>query len=59
LDCKNGSFAERKDDDRTQNIVYMQIKMSVLQHKRYNSVAQHYPINLQEAINEALIVARK
>ena len=59
LDCKNGSFAERKDDDRTQNIIYMRIKMFVLQHKRYNSVAQHYPINLQEAINEALMVARK
>ena len=59
LDCKNGSFAERKDDDRTQNIVYMRIKMFVLQHKRCNSVAQHYPISLQEAINEALMVARK
>ena len=59
LDCKNGSFAERKDDDRVQNIVYMRTKMFVLQHKRCNSVAQHYPISLQEAMNEALMVARK
>ena len=59
LDCKNGSFAERKDDDRVQNIVYMRTKVFVLQHKRCNSVAQHYPISLQEAMNEALMVARK
>ena len=58
-DCKNGSFAERKDDDRTQNIIYMRTKMFVLQHKRYGFVAQHYPISLQEAMNEALMVARK
>jgi len=59
LDYKNGSFAERKDDDRAQNIVYMRTKIFVLQHKRCNSVAQHYPISLQEAMNEALMVARK
>ncbi len=45
-DCKNGSFAERKDDDRVQNIIYMRTKMFVLQHKRYGFVAQHYPISL-------------
>ncbi len=59
LDYKNGSFAERKDDDRAQNIVYMRTKMFVLQHKRCKSVAQHYPISLQEAMKEALMVARK
>ena len=58
-DCKNGSFAERKDDDRAQNIIYMRTKMFVLQHKRYGFVAQHYPISLQEAMNEALTIARK
>lgn len=46
LDCKNGSFAERKDDDGAQNIAYIRIKMFVLQHKRYGFVAQHYPISL-------------
>ena len=30
LDCKNGSFAERKDDDEAQNITYMRIKVFVL-----------------------------
>ena len=59
LDCKNGSFAEQKDDDGAQNIAYMRTKMSVLQHKRYGFVAQHYPISLQEAMNEVLMVARK
>ena len=58
-DCKNGSFAERKDDNRAQNIAYMRIKVFVLQHKRHGFVAQHYPISLQEAMNEALMVARK
>ncbi|PIN28904.1 hypothetical protein CUC04_05605 [Prevotella intermedia] len=59
LDCKNGTFAERKDDDKAQNIAYIGRKMFVLQHKRYGFVAQHYPISLQEAMNEALMVARK
>ncbi|MBF1455845.1 MAG: hypothetical protein HXN56_00355 [Prevotella nigrescens] len=59
MDCKNGSFAERKDDDGAQNIAYIRIKVSVLQRKRYGFVAQHYPISLQEAMNEALMVARK
>ena len=59
LDCKNGSFAERKDDDGAQNIAYMRIKVFVLRRKRYGFVAQHYPISLQEAMNEALMVARK
>ena len=59
LDCKNGTFAEQKDDDGAQNITYMRIKVFVLQHKRYGFVAQHYPISLQEAMNEALMVARK
>ena len=59
LDCKNGSFAERKDDDGTQNIAYIRIKVFVLQRKRYNFIAQHYPISLQEAMNKALMVARK
>ena len=58
-DCKNGTFAERKDDDKAQNIAYIGRKMFVLQHKRYGFVAQHYPISLQEAMNEALMVARK
>ena len=58
-DCKNGSFAERKDDNRAQNIAYIRIKVFVLQHKRHGFVAQHYPISLQEAMNEALMVARK
>ena len=58
-DCKNGSFAERKDDDGVQNIIYIRTKMFVLQHKRCNSVAQYYPISLQEAMNEAIMVARK
>ena len=30
LDCKNGTFAERKDDDGAQNITYMRIKVFVL-----------------------------
>ena len=59
LDCKNGTFAERKDDGRTQNITYIRTKVFVLQHKRYGFVAQHYPISLQEAMNEALTIARK
>ena len=59
LDCKNGTFAERKDDDKAQNIAYIRTKVFVLQHKRCNSVAQHYPISLQEAMNKALMVARK
>ena len=46
LDCNSGSFAERKDDDRAQKIIYMRTKMFVLQHKRYGFVAQHYPISL-------------
>ena len=46
LDYKNGSFTERKDDDGAQNIAYMRIKVFVLQHKRCNSVAQHYSISL-------------
>ena len=58
LDCKSGSFTERKDDDGAKNI-YMRTKVFVLQHKRCNFVAQHYPISLQEAMNEALMVARK
>ena len=58
-DCKSGSFAERKDDDRVQNIAYIRTKVFVLQHKRYGFVAQHYPISLQEAMNKALMVARK
>ena len=45
-DGKNGSFAERKDDDGAQNIAYMRTKVFVLQHKRYVFVAQHYPISL-------------
>ena len=59
LDCKNGSFAERKDDDGARNIIYMRIKVFVLRRKRYGFIAQHYPISLQEAINKALMVARK
>ena len=59
LDCKNGTFAERKDDDKAQNIAYIRTKVFFLQHKRCNSVAQHYPISLQEAMNKALMVARK
>ena len=59
LDCKNGTFAERKDDDKAQNIAYIRTKVFVLQHKRCNSVAQHYPISLQEAMNKVLMVARK
>ena len=59
LDCKNGTFAEQKDDDGAQNITYMRTKVFVLQHKRCDFVAQHYPISLQEAMNEALMVARK
>ena len=59
LDYKNGSFTERKDDDGAKNIAYMRIKVFVLQHKRHGFVAQHYPISLQEAMNEALMVARK
>ena len=59
LDCKNGTFPERKDDGRTQNITYIRTKVFVLRHKRYGFVAQHYPINLQEAMNEALMIARK
>ena len=59
LGCKNGTFAERKDDDKAQNIAYIRTKVFVLQHKRCNSVAQHYPISLQEAMNKALMVARK
>ena len=53
------SGIRQKDDDRAQNIAYMRIKVFVLQHKRYGFVAQHYPISLQEAINKALMVARK
>ena len=30
LDCKNGSFAERKDDDGARNITYMRTKVFVL-----------------------------
>ena len=59
LPCKTTSFAEQKDDDRAQNIAYMRIKVFVLQHKRYGFIAQHYPISLQEAMNKALMVARK
>ena len=59
LDCKNGSFAEQKDGDGARNITYMRTKVFVLQHKRYGFVTQHYPISLQEAMNEALMVARK
>lgn len=59
LDCKNGTFAERKDNDKAQNIAYMRIKVFVLRHKRYGFIAQHYPISLQEAMNEVLMVARK
>ncbi|OWP30815.1 hypothetical protein CBG57_06505 [Prevotella nigrescens] len=59
MDCKNGSFAERKDDDGARNIAYMRIKVFVLQHKRYGFFVQHYPISLQEAMNKALMVARK
>ena len=59
LDCNSGSFAERKDDDGAQNIAYIRIKVFVLQHKKCSFVAQHYPISLQEAMNEALMVARK
>ena len=59
LDCKNGSFAEQKDDDGARNIAYMRIKVFVLQCKRYGFVAQHYPVSLQEAMNKALMVARK
>ena len=59
LDCKNGTFAEQKDDGRTQNITYMRTKVFVLQHKRCDFVAQHYPISLQEAINKVLTIARK
>ena len=59
LDCKNGSFAEQKDGAGARNITYMRIKVFVLQHKRYGFIAQHYPISLQEAINKALMVARK
>ena len=35
LDCKNGTFAERKDNDKAQNIAYMRIKVFVLRRKRY------------------------
>ena len=59
LDCKNGSFAERKDDDKAQNITYIRRKVFVLQHKRCDFVAQHYPISLQEAMNKVLTIARK
>ena len=59
LDCKNGTFAEQKDGDRARNITYMRTKVFVLQHKRCGFIAQHYPISLQEAMNEALMVARK
>ncbi|PDP68888.1 hypothetical protein CLI70_04125 [Prevotella intermedia] len=59
LDCKNGSFTEQKDDDGAQNIAYIRIKVFVLQRKRYGFVVQHYSISLQEAMNEALMVARK
>ncbi|ATV32773.1 hypothetical protein CUC00_07075 [Prevotella intermedia] len=59
LDCKNGTFAERKDNDKAQNIAYMRIKVFVLRRKRYGFIAQHYPISLQEAMNEVLMVARK
>ena len=59
LDCKNGSFAEQKDDDGARNIAYMRIKVFVLQCKRYGFVAQHYPVSLQEAMNKALMVAHK
>ena len=59
LDCKSGTFTERNDDDGAQNITYMRTKVFVLQHKRYGFVAQHYPISLQEAMNEALMVAHK
>ena len=59
LDCKNGSFAERKDDNEARNIVYMRIKVFVLQHKKHGFVAQHYPISLQEAMNKVLMVARR
>ena len=59
LDCNSGSFVERKDDDGARNIAYMRIKVFVLQCKRYGFVAQHYPVSLQEAMNKALMVARK
>ena len=39
LDCKNGSFAERKDDDGMKNIAYMRIKVFVLRRKRYGFIA--------------------
>ncbi len=29
-DCKNGSFAEQKDDDGTQNIAHVRTKVFVL-----------------------------
>ncbi|ATV26499.1 hypothetical protein CTM62_07075 [Prevotella intermedia] len=58
-DCKNGTFAERKDDDKAQNIAYIGRKVFVLRRKRYGFIAQHYPISLQEAMNEVLMVARK
>ncbi|PDP60557.1 hypothetical protein CLI71_04480 [Prevotella intermedia] len=59
LDCKNGSFADQKDDDGAQNITYIRTKVFVLRRKRYGFIAQHYPISLQEAMNEVLMVARK
>ena len=59
LDCKNGTFAERKDNDKAQNIAYIGRKVFVLRRKRYGFIAQHYPISLQEAMNEVLMVARK
>ena len=59
LDCKNGTFAERKDNDKAQNIAYIGRKVFVLRCKRYGFIAQHYPISLQEAMNEVLMVARK
>ena len=59
LDCKNGSFAERKDDDGARNIAYIRIKVFVLQRKKCNFVAQHYPISLQETMSQALTIARK
>ncbi len=59
LDYKNGSFAERKDDDGARNITYIRTKVFVLQRKRCDFVAQHYPISLQEAMNKVLTIARK
>ena len=59
LDCNSGSFAERKDGGGARDIVYMRVKVFVLQHKRYGFFVQHYPISLQVAMNQALTVARK